>query len=480
MKRISLAILLSILTSPAYGTITITGISGVSSSSIVANTTAAPAPGQTAAPAVGTASATIYGGLAGTCPNLPGSGLTCNSCDPTQTTSCTNAAGVNEFPLCACNPARIYPGLPITITITESAATMGYVRAYIGEPGTVGQEVPYATPPALGTGTVSFFWGTGVCAFENPSDPQCAAVTSQTVSITIWVDNTAGGTGVYASTNDSVPLTFKIQNPGTEESVFGNSASEGVGQFTPFPGDERIYLTNINAATTFPALTTYEAIIATAIMYASPNHLDDADAANTSIPIGNLTVSSDASGLDQDFMTGVTNGTPYYVRLAMQDQAGNIVQYYPDGKGTDQNGTPHPECFGASPTLACPFAVVPDQVLGILSKDINCFVATAAYGSALEPKIKIFRDFRFYILLRHEWGKRFVISYYRYGPYAARFIADKPVLRAMARGILWPLAGFSWLALKIGLVNSLMISLILITALIALPWLGLRRRFARA
>src|SRR6185312_4948338 len=112
-------------------------------------------------------------------------------------------------------------------------------------------------------------------------------------------------------------------------------------------------------------------------------------------------------------------------------------------------------------TVPCKFSTVPDQVLGLLTKDFNCFIATAAYGSQMEPKIKTFRDFRYQILLQHDWGIWFVKKYYAYGPYGARFIADKPFVRALVRGVLWPLYGFSLLSLRYGLVESLLFSLIL-------------------
>jgi hypothetical protein len=175
------------------------------------------------------------------------------------------------------------------------------------------------------------------------------------VTITLWFDNTPGGTGVYSSSDDSVELTFKIVNPGMEESVFGNSVAEGIGQFTPVAGNHRLNLTNLNAVVTFPALPTYASTITNVVVLASTKSLSEAPNQAAVFPVPpNL---DNGMGL---YVDGLTNGTPYYLRLGMVDEAGNIVQYYPDRLGTDQNGVAHPECFGAAANaLTCPFAATP-------------------------------------------------------------------------------------------------------------------------
>lgn len=72
-----------------------------------------------------------------------------------------------------------------------------------------------------------------------------------------------------------------------------------------------------------------------------------------------------------------------------------------------------------------------------------CFVATAAYGSTLHNNLHTLRQFRDEILRGSTAGSAFVDAYYRYGRFAAAYIADKPALRAAARVALSPLV---WLA----------------------------------
>lgn len=69
----------------------------------------------------------------------------------------------------------------------------------------------------------------------------------------------------------------------------------------------------------------------------------------------------------------------------------------------------------------------------------ECFIATAAYGSSLHPRVQTLRKFRDRYLLTHGAGRVMVAAYYRWSPPVADYIADRPSLRAVARGFLWPL-----------------------------------------
>jgi len=72
----------------------------------------------------------------------------------------------------------------------------------------------------------------------------------------------------------------------------------------------------------------------------------------------------------------------------------------------------------------------------------GCFIATAAYGSAMDSHVVTLRDFRDKYLLTHSFGREFVKIYYRYSPPLAQYIGDHDMLRIFARMALVPIIYF--------------------------------------
>lgn len=69
----------------------------------------------------------------------------------------------------------------------------------------------------------------------------------------------------------------------------------------------------------------------------------------------------------------------------------------------------------------------------------GCFIATAAWGSDLHPKVALLRTFRDTWLLTNEPGRLFVKAYYVVSPPIANIIAQHENLRTLTRWILTPL-----------------------------------------
>ena len=75
----------------------------------------------------------------------------------------------------------------------------------------------------------------------------------------------------------------------------------------------------------------------------------------------------------------------------------------------------------------------------------GCFIATAAYGSYLNPHVKVLRDFRDNYLLTNLIGKVFVDFYYFTSPSIANIIKNHESLKTATRFILTPIIfGFKY------------------------------------
>jgi hypothetical protein len=84
---------------------------------------------------------------------------------------------------------------------------------------------------------------------------------------------------------------------------------------------------------------------------------------------------------------------------------------------------------------------------------IECFIATAAFGTPLAHQVDILREFRDRFLMTNDPGRRFVAWYYEKGPFAAAYLQEHPGLKPAVRLALYPFVIMAFLILewKVGL-----------------------------
>jgi hypothetical protein len=80
----------------------------------------------------------------------------------------------------------------------------------------------------------------------------------------------------------------------------------------------------------------------------------------------------------------------------------------------------------------------------------GCFIATAAYGSPLNPHVDILRDFRDQYLMPSKSGRWLVECYYRYSPFVADLIAKHKPLKVIVRIHLLPVVIFGYSMVHLG------------------------------
>jgi peptide/nickel transport system substrate-binding protein len=118
----------------------------------------------------------------------------------------------------------------------------------------------------------------------------------------------------------------------------------------------------------------------------------------------------------------------------------------------------------------------------------KCIIATAAYGSELNPLVQFLRGFRENVVLKTFAGSQFMnifnAWYYSFSPSVAAYISSQDSLKAVVRGILYPLLGILHLGVIVnntlsfnselgivvtGLVVSALIGFVYFTPLTLIP-----------
>lgn len=97
----------------------------------------------------------------------------------------------------------------------------------------------------------------------------------------------------------------------------------------------------------------------------------------------------------------------------------------------------------------------------------GCFIATAAFGSYLDPHVLVLRSFRDRFLLGNRLGRSFVAWYYRTSPPYADALRNNAFLKTIVRIALLPLVGYAYFCMTYGLMPTLLIALAVLAGMAA-------------
>jgi hypothetical protein len=145
---------------------------------------------------------------------------------------------------------------------------------------------------------------------------------------------------------------------------------------------------------------------------------------------------------DDNFSQGIPAEMPPAPGAAHEAQTATIsglkatTLYYVGIRAINACGQPGPATFASATTMQQKFVVLH-----------GCFVATAAYGSTMQPSVALLRQFRDGALLKSPLGRLFVATYYALSPPLAGLIASDERLRSGARTLLQPVVALArgWL-----------------------------------
>jgi hypothetical protein len=162
------------------------------------------------------------------------------------------------------------------------------------------------------------------------------------------------------------------------------------------------------------------------------------------------------------------------------DVVGDLIDPSPDTDG-DPIFDPYPTTGSAGFDLNAVGVITSDPTVpwplnvGTTASG-GCFIATAAFGSAMEPHVGILRDFRDKYLITNVFGRLLVNTYYRLSPPVADHISKHELLRRVVRVGLLPLVGSSYLMLYTTAIERAAILVFSAVGLLLFIVLGISRR----
>ncbi len=394
----------------------------------------------------------IYGGLSGTCDGASTS--VCDSCATLDTTA---------NPIGSCNRRRVHDALQLQVTVRSD--TGGQIAVTNGVSADLNQTpLDFTTnaPPILdeagGEFTVFIPWSE-IC-IKVFGMANCDAPLSDTASAQRELRIGVASSGSQLSSGEYLPNLFialgKLDSGETDLCTSaGTGTFAGACNFVAYPGDKKIFLEQVRTDCGFPNLSGSAADVRSIRVYYKeladgdldhpsqlPGTFTDVKDILVSNSGGTCTNSTKLITLDENEVDGLTNDTSYRFAIGVVDEAENV------GFVTQHNNLAlddKSDCFAGSEDewpLNC-HAATPSDVLGLIEKEFDCFITTAAYGTPFRPKVEVFRQFRNQYLETNWVGSKVIDFYYEHSPQVAYWMRNHPNSKPVVRAMLWPLWAFA-------------------------------------
>ncbi len=368
--------------------------------------------------------------------------------------ACDSCSGGDNVP---CNHASIYGTLMLQIDVQSTTAGIASLPVQISSDADAGTLISTTiSTTATSTGySLKILWSSLCPGLGLDSSCSNAGTLPASIVKTFYFGPYKDSKFVEAI-NVEVSLSAFGSTANTYTDCVSGNTTGNVGAacyFKMYGGDEKIYVDVFEPSWSVdaPAITVGSSTLPVkkVVFFAAPS----SGIGNDSTAYGTIRNSSDFFELDiqagedplaDNRLIGFDNGSRYCFRMATMDITGNIQAF--------------------TPAFSTDYCAEANEVLGLLH-DKKCFIATAAFGSPLNRYVQRFREFRDRYLLPSSLGKKFIETYYEYGPALAKSIHESEGLRALTRGILWPLLFYVEIFLQFGIfwgLFSVLFSLLLI------------------
>ncbi len=371
----------------------------------------------------------IYGGLAG-------DDSTCSEKNGEASELCNSCKVCSENTNCNCNEKRIYPRLALKIQFSsDSHSGDVLVRNETDQTSIPGLDRYPRSVKARSLTQAILYWET-ICSNLGSSISCNNILPSNQVgsSLILGIDGNQDG-DLSDQEDDHINLEFRVYTPQLTE-VPANCDQEasmrGICSMQITKGDQKAVIKSITTHPLYPSIEEDLEIDKIRIMFSTTSFPETPHQNYADLDVDSV------KNIKEAIIKDFENGQRYYFRFAVVDKAGN-VSFFQSRKLFEA------QC----PTLDtdCDYSLVPEEVLGFLKKDQNCFIAQAVLGSSLHHHLKTFREFRNKILLKHFLGKKLVLIYYKWGPHLTHVLKTHPSVKLLFQGILWVLWLTAWLIL---------------------------------